>query len=126
MKHTALIVPAFSDVAGQCRIVAKDGKVRDALRNYRSKPDEWRDVGLMNSRGELVCCEDMGTLRAELKDCSPLSAGLVIDFEYNATADTDASEARYFEAQTAEQERRDTSGLRDEFGNEYGDVIYDD
>lgn len=82
MEHTALIVPAFSDMGGQCRIVAKEGRVRRALDAYRSKPDEWREVGTMNSRGELVCLEpDTGTLRAELKDCTPLYGGLVIGFE---------------------------------------------
>lgn len=80
-QYTALIVPAFSAMAGQCRIVAREGKVGGALADYRKNPDPWKEVGTMNSRGELVCCEDVGTLRAELKDCSPLSAGLVIDFE---------------------------------------------
>jgi hypothetical protein len=80
MKHTALIVPAFSDMASQCRIVARDGEIADALRDYRANPRAWREVGLMDSRGTLVCCEDHGTLRAELRDYGTLAAGYVIDY----------------------------------------------
>lgn len=77
---TALIVPAFSDMASQCRIVAREGDIGDALRDYRRDYRRWREVGLMNSKGELVCCEDLGTLRAELRECVPLAAGLNVPF----------------------------------------------
>jgi len=78
--HTALIVPAMSDMAGRCRIVARRGDIHDALWDYRDNPRRWKDVGLTDSRGELVCCEPYGDLVAELKACEPLRAGLVVPF----------------------------------------------
>lgn len=78
--HTALIVPGVTEMASQCRIYARRGKVRDALQNYRAEPREWREVGLMNSRGELVCCEPYGDLVKQLKECEPLRAGFTLDF----------------------------------------------
>lgn len=78
--HTALIVPAATDVAGQCRIVARRGDVPDALASYRENPDPWKEVGLMNSRGELASCEPYGNLVEELKSCEPLRAPLVVRF----------------------------------------------
>lgn len=75
-EFTVLIVPAVTDMAGQCRIVAREGKVRDALANYRSDTDHWFEVGLMDSRGRLVHCSELGDLREQLKSCEPLMAGL--------------------------------------------------
>lgn len=82
MYRTLYIVPAFSDVAGQCRIVARDNdrKVKSASDNYRNDPDAWREVGLMNSRGNLVCFDGPEQMRKELEDCVPLMAGLVFEF----------------------------------------------
>lgn len=77
--HTALIVPAFSDQAGQCRIVARPGKWPDALASYRENDKLWKDVGLMNSRGALVYANDKN-LRDELRDCEPLMAGLTVTY----------------------------------------------
>jgi hypothetical protein len=82
--YTALIVPAFSDMAGKCNIVARKGDINDALRNYREDPRQWHEVGIMNSRGELVCCDKLGNLRTELKECEPLMAGLVLVVDANA------------------------------------------
>lgn len=81
MRYTALIVPAWSNLASQARIVSAPGRVERALVEYRENPAAWRDVGIMNSRGELVCCENHGTLRAELLACAPLAAGYVIEYE---------------------------------------------
>ena len=79
-NYTALIVPALTDMAGQCRIVARPGPVKAALADYRANPDAWKEVGLMNSRGKLVCCEPLGNLAEELKDCEPLAGGMVLSF----------------------------------------------
>lgn len=75
-EMTAYIVPAWSDQAGQCRIVLADGRHMDPARSYKANPGLWKEVGLMNSQGRLVCCENIGNLREELKDCEPLMAGL--------------------------------------------------
>lgn len=72
---TAYIVPALTDISGQCRIVMADGNVGNARDSYRAYPDLWKEVGLMNSQGQLVCCENIGNLRQELEDCAPLMAG---------------------------------------------------
>lgn len=77
--HTALIVPAMTDQAGQCRIVSRPGKWPNALQDYRQSPNAWKEVGLMNSRGRLVCVDD-SNLREELQDCEPLMAGLTTTY----------------------------------------------
>lgn len=77
---TAFIVPAMTDQAGQCRIVAALGHVPDPLSAYRADPEPWFEVGTMTSRGNLACCERIGTLEEQLISCGPLSAGLVIYF----------------------------------------------
>jgi hypothetical protein len=78
MTQTVLIVPAWSDQAGQCRIVATDGDIKDALKSYRADPARWSEVGLMNSSGKVVHLsqelQDAGLLD-EMRDCEPLMAG---------------------------------------------------
>jgi hypothetical protein len=74
---TYLIVPAWSDQAGQCRIVVRNGLPADALADYRATPDYWIDVGLMNSRGELVYLDAPKSVVQEFRDCA-LMAGLQI------------------------------------------------
>lgn len=78
--QTALIVPAWSDQAGQCSIVVANGHIYEPLKHYREHPRQWRTVGLMASDGHLVCLDNIANLRNELKDCTPLAAGLVIYF----------------------------------------------
>lgn len=82
MKGTLFIVPAVTDQAGQCRIVGFPGKDypgKNAIHSYRENPNLWKEVGLMNSRGELVCLEpEYGACGGwdELKACEPLMAGM--------------------------------------------------
>lgn len=82
MQGTLLIVPAMSNQAGQCRIVGYPGTDypgNNALLSYREQPDLWKDVGLMNSRGEVVCLDpEYGACGGwdELKACEPLIAGM--------------------------------------------------
>lgn len=76
MKTKSLyIVPALTDQAGQCRIVSCDGKVSNARDSYRNHPQLWEEVGLMNSRGKLVCLDAPKHVWDEIKDCEPLAAG---------------------------------------------------
>lgn len=75
------IVPATTNQAGQCRICAT-AACRPGLPahvHYRAHPREWREVGLMNSQGRLVCFEGTPEQRAELIACQPLTAGLVFE-----------------------------------------------
>ncbi len=75
---TVLIVPAFSDQAGQCRIVAAEGKHSDALASYRRDGSMWKKVGAMNSQGRVVALskdlQDAGLL-AEMQESEPMMAG---------------------------------------------------
>jgi hypothetical protein len=74
---TVLIVPAFSDQGGQCRIVAAPGDYPCALDSYRQTPALWREVGIMGNDGSLVCIDPPF---ASLADDQPLMAGLVFKF----------------------------------------------
>jgi len=80
---TVYIVPAFSDQAGQCRIVATvtGQRLQNVSRDYNHYPDKWREVGIMNSQGKLVCYDGKSEEFAEIKACEPLAAGLVFEFE---------------------------------------------
>ena len=81
MKTTFLIVPAMTDQAGQCHIVAAEGSHPKALESYRREPSLWRDAGLMNSRGKLVWVENIGDIRQQMLDCEPLMAGCIFEVE---------------------------------------------
>jgi hypothetical protein len=77
MTISVFIVPALTDMAGQCRIVARSGEVSSARDDYRANPQAWREIGLMNSHGRLVCLDaDNLVVIDELKACEPLAAGL--------------------------------------------------
>lgn len=76
--QTLYIVPAMTDPAGQCRIVSTEGKPKDPAALYRARPDLWKEFGLMNSRGKLVCANAAGQ---EIKDMEPLMAGMTITLD---------------------------------------------
>lgn len=83
MKTCYLIVPAWSDQAGQCRIVSRTHEVihPKSLQHYREFPSQWGEVGLMNSQGKLVCLDAPPAVIQELKDSEPLSAGVCWSFD---------------------------------------------
>lgn len=89
------IVPAWSDQAGQCRIVSREfsGKI-DAAASYRETPKLWKEAGLMNSRGKLVYLDDRHAA-AEMSQDEPLSAGMQYSFEVTAPADTLVEAAQF-------------------------------
>lgn len=94
--HTQyLIVPAVTDLAGQCRIVmrAHDIVHPSPLQHYREYPQQWRDVGLINSRGCVVALEAPAEVRTEFKDCEPLMAGLSFSFASEADDDSESAPA---------------------------------
>jgi hypothetical protein len=74
--ETLYIVPAWSDQAGQCRIVSRitDGKV-DASKDYRRNPALWKEAGLMNSLGQIVWLTANKDLTQDVIDSQPLMAG---------------------------------------------------
>lgn len=86
MKGTFYIVPAFSDQAGQCRVVHRDGHWA-ARESYEANPDNWAEAGLMNSRGQLVCLDGPKYVWDQLKADEPLMAGLIITYDTEAPRD---------------------------------------
>lgn len=75
---TYYIVPSWSDQAGQCRIVSREGKIQDARADYQDNPRLWAEAGIMNSRGALVCLDGRKEAWAVFKDCEPLMAGMQV------------------------------------------------
>lgn len=75
---TYYIVPAWSDQASQCRIVARAGRHENPGKDYSNHPECWKDVGLMNSRGKLVCLDAPAATVQEFRDCEPMMAGMTI------------------------------------------------
>ena len=78
MTTTVLIVPTLTDMGSQCRVVAADGRFRDPLSAYRRDHSVWVEVGLMNSRGVLVCIEPEFVA---MKQDEPLMAGVYYVFD---------------------------------------------
>lgn len=74
---TVLIVPTETDIGGQCQIVMRDGEIRNALRDYRRDYQLWKRIGVMDSRGQLVCCDGSNAVKRELVAAQPLAAGNV-------------------------------------------------
>lgn len=89
-KGTLYIVPAWSDQAGQCRIVGIEQVVPNAAVSYRTQPSIWLDVGVMNSRGDLVCLAPRfggaGGFQM-LQDSQPLMAGTQWEVELAESVD---------------------------------------
>ena len=84
--RTYLVVPAVTDVAGQCRIVVhlnwkryespNDQEWESPLAHYREHPEEWRDVGLMNAQGSVRCLDAPADVLQDMRECEPLCAGM--------------------------------------------------
>lgn len=79
-KRTALIVPALSEQAGQCRIVAANGEFPSPLAAYRRDPRPWEEVGTMDSRGKIVALDPCPHLRRALADAEPCMAGMTVEY----------------------------------------------
>jgi len=80
---TFLIVPAFSDQAGQCRIVQREHHrdLRPGLSNYRLSPQHWDEAGLMSSTGELRCLDVPASVFQSMKNNQPLMAGTTYTYD---------------------------------------------
>lgn len=83
MKTQYLIVPAWSDQAGQCRIVARSHEQQhpNPLQHYRQYDSQWKEVGVMNSQGKLVYLDAPAAVVQDFKDSEPLAAGLTFAFD---------------------------------------------
>jgi hypothetical protein len=86
---TYVVVPAWSDQAGQCRIVARvhdqgEAAVRPGLQDYRRNPNKWWDVGLMGSDGTIRCLQARPNERAIINEAVPIMAGTAFHFEREA------------------------------------------
>lgn len=92
MKTTYYIVPAWSDQAGYCRIVSREGSTGDVPNNYRHHSEQWKEAGRMNSQGKLVCLDGSKAAWQEFRDCEPLAAGLVITVDNPSWEDLTAAQ----------------------------------
>ena len=80
------IKPALSKQAGQCRIYRKhfdsrDGRPPSVIGDYDDDPGSWREVGLMSSRGRLVCLDAEQDIVEDIRACEPLMAGLHFTYD---------------------------------------------
>ncbi|MCL4526417.1 MAG: hypothetical protein M1492_07980 [Gammaproteobacteria bacterium] len=75
------IVPATTDLGGQCRIVAAHGNIASPRDDYRKTPGRWKEVGLMNAAGRLVYLQASPEIYADIKACEPLMAGVFFRYE---------------------------------------------
>lgn len=83
---TIYIAPAFSDQAGQCRIYATDALFNaSTASHYKLHPGLWKEVGIINSRGKLVCFEGTAQQCQDLTDDQPLMAGLTYTYSKELT-----------------------------------------
>lgn len=78
VASTVHIVPAFSDQAGQCRIYARPGNHPDPARHYLHEQDQWHEIGIMDSKGNLRCIEPK---YQELSHEVPLRGGATYYFD---------------------------------------------
>jgi len=81
--HLYYIHPAWSDQAGQCRIYYRlsHEDLRFHVREHiRDNPQQWSEVGLMNSMGEAVCLSAPPVVRQEMHDSQPMMAGSVFSY----------------------------------------------
>lgn len=79
---TFYIVPAVTDLAGQCRIVRHDRRIDNPSRHYHEHPDEWGEAGLMDSLGKLVCLSASAETVQVFRESEPLMAGLAVYEEH--------------------------------------------
>lgn len=96
MRVNVYIAPANHDVSGFCNIYVKRCRhaIESARDDYRMSPSSWREVGRINSRGQVVCLESgqVGEgVYADIMESQPLMAGL--HFAGEACASTAAPES---------------------------------
>mgnify|MGYP003532288840 FL=1 len=72
-RTTYLVVPAFSDQAGQLRIVSRRASCVLTLTDYRHAPDLWAEAGLVRAHdGVLICLDAPASVHAEFRACEPI------------------------------------------------------
>lgn len=105
-NHHFLIVPAWSDQAGQCRIVhrATPAHVSLGLNDYRNQPNLWMEVGIMASDGHVVCLDAWPEVWQEMKDSEPLMASTIFSYE---ASENDIASALLGRLQTSPRTQKD-------------------
>lgn len=80
---TIFIAPASGDTHHpQARIYASEALFNGApLNHYRNFPHLWKEVGLINYQGRLVCFDGTERQREDLIDAQPLAAGYAFFYE---------------------------------------------
>ncbi len=80
MTITLYIVPAMTDQAGQCLIVARNGRWA-ARQSYAENPNAWHEAGIMNSQGRIVCLNAPEKVYQQLILDEPHMAGLEVQYD---------------------------------------------
>lgn len=80
-KTTVHIAPSPTEHGTQCRVYMNKTNA-DVCPTYSDNPILWKEVGLMNSRGILVCFEGTPEQRQEIQDCEPLMGGMYISMDF--------------------------------------------
>ena len=78
-RTTYLVVPAWSDQAGQLRIVSRRAGCTLTLTDYRRDSTGWAEAGLVAAQsGRLVCLDAPLSVQTEFLACEPIRAPLVV------------------------------------------------
>lgn len=91
MKLVVYIAPSSGELHHpQARIYARlfdKWQLRTASHNmrdcYNEQPGQWRECGLMNYEGKLVCFNGPREALEELQDSQPLMAGTFFTYDYD-------------------------------------------
>lgn len=88
---TLYVAPNVTDRGTHNRIYAATvaDSVNSAWYSFKNNPRIWKEVGLINSEGKLVCLAACKDVWDEVKSCEPIIAGATFQFE-SLSADTDA------------------------------------
>lgn len=66
----------------QCRLVFKefDAPQPKVLQDYQRMPDTWKEVGLINYRGQLVASDCSSAINCKLMEAEPIAGGSYLEF----------------------------------------------
>lgn len=78
-RTTYLVVPAWSDQAGQLRIVSRRAPCCLTLTDYRNDSTGWGEAGMVAAHsGLLVYVDAPPSVRQFLRECEPIRPPLVV------------------------------------------------
>ena len=78
-RTTYLVLPAWSDQAGQLRIVSRRAPCCLTLTDYRNDSTGWAEAGLVAAHsGHLICLYAPPSVRGHFMSCEPIRPPLVV------------------------------------------------